>query len=116
MKTHLVAGLYRLPRDLRTPTVAAATAAANPREVITTVAAILDQDYLAGLISSNSISPAPVGTLPPPPAPEYPNPTMSLAVDQVKINSPIPALAAGYHRDPCIQKSRQYARRRMERA
>jgi hypothetical protein len=25
---------------------------------------------------------------------------MSLAVDQVNINSPIPALAAGYHRDP----------------
>ena len=103
MKTHLITGLYRLPRDLRIPTVAAATAATTPRrEVITTVAAILDQDYLAGLISSNPTSPATVNALQSPPAPEppYTNPTMSLAVDQVTTNNPIPALAAGYSRDP----------------
>ena len=105
MKSHLITGLYRLPRDIRIATIDAATTATTSREVITKVSSLLDQDHLAGLISSNFINmghPAPAVALPPPPAPEppYPNPTMSLAVDQVTTNSPIPALAAGYHRDP----------------
>ena len=68
--------------------------------------------HTALLISSNLINPASatVDALQPPPAPEppYTNPTMSLAVDQVTTNNPIPALAAGYQPRP-IQKSRQYA-------
>ena len=104
MKSHLITGLYRLPRDVRIATIDAATTAMTSREVITKIASMLDQDYLAGLISSNFINmghPAPAVVIPPPRAPEPPYTTMSLAVDQVTTNNPIPALAAGYHhRDP----------------